>query len=259
MNIAATTIRNYSRAVREMAEERAESLQIPYTVREGTLEEMALRLHMEGFLIYGKTLPYFWTGGEEYHFHLGTSVLRTEQMRRGNQDRLCRLLPSRGNLSVLDATFGQGGDSAVMSWFLKDRGRVTSLEKSTALYEVGRAGLSSFQDKDETLTEALRRIHLLHEDFHLFLQKAEPKSYDVIYFDTMFRAPVKRSENRIEGFRKAASYDRLDEEILHLALHIARKRIIVKERPFSPLFAGGLFTSLHYHKGQSTTYGVIDV
>lgn len=258
MNIGTTTIRNYSRMSRELAEERAVSLQIPYIPREGTLEEMAETSHMEGFLIYGKKLPYFWTGGEEYHFHLGTSVLRVEQMKRGNGDRLCRLLPE-GTRSVLDATFGQGGDSTVMSWYLAGRGQVTALEKSIPLYEVGRAGLSSFHDKDGILTESLRRIRLLHEDFKSFLQKAEPESYDVIYFDTMFRAPVKRSVNRMEGFRKAASYDRLDEEILHLALHIARKRIIVKERPFSPIFAGSLFSSLHYHKGQSTAYGVIDV
>jgi 16S rRNA (guanine1516-N2)-methyltransferase len=81
----------------------------------------------------------------------------------------------------------------------------------------------------------------------------------VIYFDTMFRAPVKRDVNRMEGFRRAASYDLLDEEILTLALHIARKRIIVKERPFSLLFQNSLFSSIYSHQGQSTAYGVIDV
>lgn len=75
----------------------------------------------------------------------------------------------------------------------------------------------------------------------------------------MFRSPVKREVNRMEGFRKAASYDRLDEGILTLALHIAGKRIIVKERPFSPLFQNHLFSSVHSHKGQSTAYGVIDL
>lgn len=259
MNMGVTTIRNYSRSVREEAEERAKALSLPYVPREGTLEDMAERFHMDGFLIYGKRQPSFWTGGEEYRFHLGTAVLRTTQLERGNKDRLCRLLPEERPLSVLDATFGQGGDSTVMSWFLGKEGTVTSLEKSTALYEIGRAGLSSFDGGSERMTEALRSIRLLHEDFRSFLQKAEPKSFDVIYFDTMFRTPVKREVNRMEGFRRAASYDRLDEEILKLALHIARKRIIVKERPFSPLFQNSLFSSVHSHKGQSTAYGVIDL
>ena len=146
-----------------------------------------------------------------------------------------------------------------MSWFLGEEGKVTSLEKSTVLYEIGRVGLSSFDGGNERITKALRRIHLLHEDFRTFLQRAAPKSFDVIYFDTMFRAPVKRDVNRMEGFRRAASYDLLDEEILTLALHIARKRIIVKERPFSPLFQNSLFSSIHSHQGQSTAYGVIDI
>ena len=259
MNIAVTTIRNYSRSIREEAEERGRALSLPFVPREGTLEDMRARCHKEGFLIYGKKQPSFWIGGEEYRFHLGTAVLRCEQMRRGHEDRLCRLLPE-GTVSVLDATFGQGGDSTVLSWFLGDRGQVTALEKSIPLYEIGRAGLASFTDKkEESLTKALRRIRLLHEDFRHFLENAEPKSFAVIYFDTMFRSPVKREVNRMEGFRKAASYDRLDEGILTLALHIAGKRIIVKERPFSPLFQNHLFSSVHSHKGQSTAYGVIDL
>lgn len=259
MNTGVTTIRNYSRPVRDEARERASALALPYVPREGTLEDMAAMNHMDGFLIYGKKQPSFWTGGEEYRFHLGTAVLRTAQMERGNSDRLCRLLPPERPLSVLDATFGQGGDSTVMSWFLGEEGKVTSLEKSTVLYEIGRVGLSSFDGGNERMTRALRRIHLLHEDFRTFLQRAAPKSFDVIYFDTMFRAPVKRDVNRMEGFRRAASYDLLDEEILTLALHIARKRIIVKERPFSPLFQNSLFSSIHSHQGQSTAYGVIDI
>lgn len=147
-----------------------------------------------------------------------------------------------------------------MSWYLGNRGSVTSLEKSTPLYEIGRAAISGFDDsKEKELAKALHRIQLLHEDFRDFLQQAEPKSFDVIYFDTMFRTPVKREENHMEGFRNAACYDRLNEEIIGMALHIARKRIIVKERPFSILFSSRLFSFVHARKGQTTAYGVIDV
>ena len=106
MNTGVTTIRNYSRPVRDEARERASALSLPYVPREGTLEDMAAMNHLEGFLIYGKKQPSFWTGGEEYRFHLGTAVLRTAQMERGNSDRLCSLLPPERPLSVLDATFG---------------------------------------------------------------------------------------------------------------------------------------------------------
>lgn len=259
MNTGITTIRKCRPAIKAEALERAETLHLPYFQRENMLSDMAQKYGMEGFLVYGKKLPYYWSGGEEYRFHLGTSVLRIEQMKRGNQDRLCSLLPE-GHVSVLDATFGQGGDSMTMSWFLGERGNVTSLEKSTPLYEIGRSAISGFTDsREEELVSALHRITLLHEDFKDFLRHVEPKSFDVIYFDTMFRAPVKRKENHMEGFRNAACYDWLDGEIIRMALHIAGKRIIVKERPFSILFSSGIFSSIHARKGQTTAYGVIDV
>ena len=259
MMTAVTTIRNSTAPIIEETKARAQVLGFPYFKREDTLEEMAARYHVDGFLIYGKQLPYYWNGGEEYRFHMGTAVLRTSQMEKGNQDRLCRLLPTDDFCSVLDCTFGQAGDSSTMSWYLLDRGQVTALEKSPILYEIGRAGIAGYVDKDEKLTKAVRRISLWHQDFKTFLQQAAPKSFDVIYFDPMFHHPVKREVNDMEGFRRAASYDGLAEEVLRLAMKVARKKIIVKERPFSPLFRNGLFTEVHGKKGQTTAYGVINL
>lgn len=259
MMTGVTTIRNPSLAMIEEAKQRGEVLGFPYIRREDTLDEMAEHTYLSGFLIYGRVLPYYWNQGEEYRFHMGTAVLRISQMEKGNQDRLCRLLPPEGPCQVLDCTFGQAGDSSTMSWFLQGRGQVTALEKSPILYEIGRAGILRYQDKKASRTEAVRRIHLIHADYQTFLQKAEKKSFDVIYFDPMFHHPVKREVNDMEGFRRAASYDSLSEEVLRLAMSVARKRIIVKERPFSPLFQNGLFTAVYGKKGQSTAYGVIDV
>ena len=249
MMTAVTTIRNSTAPIIEEAKARAQALGFPYFQREDTLEEMAARYQVDGFLIYGKQLPYYWNGGEEYRFHMGTAVLRTSQMEKGNQDRLCRLLPTDDFCSVLDCTFGQAGDSSTMSWYLLGRGQVTALEKSPILYEIGRAGIAGYVDKDEKLTKAVRRISLWHQDYKTFLQQAAPKSFDVIYFDPMFHHPVKREVNDMEGFRRAASYDGLAEEVLRLAMKVARKKIIVKERPFSPLFRNGLFTAVHGKKG----------
>lgn len=259
MMTGVTTIRNPSPAMIEEAKQRGKRLGFPYVRREDTLEEMAAQGNLSGFLIYGRVLPYYWNQGEEYRFHLGTAVLRISQMEKGNQDRLCRLLPQDGFCRVLDCTFGQAGDSSTMSWFLRGRGQVTALEKSPILYEIGRAGILGYQDKKSDRTEAVRRIRLHHAAYQAFLKDAAAKSFDVVYFDPMFHHPVKREVNDMEGFRRAASYDSLSEEVLRLAGKVARKRIIVKERPFSPLFRNGLFTAVYGKKGQSTAYGVIDV
>ena len=159
--------------------------------------------------------------------------------------------------SVLDCTFGQGRDSVILSWYLRKRGEVISLERSHPLYEVGKEGLAALSGQDGEMTEALRRIQLLHADFRGFLETAAPNSFDVIYFDPMFRYPVKRKENSMEGFRSAAVYDPLTEDVLQFAMRAARKKVIVKERPFSALFRTGLFTEIHGKRGQTTAYGVI--
>lgn len=259
MNTGITTIRNANGTIIGKAKERALALGFPYIPREETLDDMSGHYGVYGFLIYGKQLPYYWIGGEEYRFHVGTAALRILQMEKGNEDRLCRLLLKEGPCKVLDCTFGQGSDSTTMSWYLKDRGNVIALEKSPILYEIGRAGIANYMDKNPSITKAVRRISLLHADYSEFLSHEKEKSFDVIYLDPMFRHPVKRDVNDMEGFRRAAIYDTLSEDILRKAMRVARRRIIVKERPFSPLFKNGLFDFVRGKKGQTTAYGVIDL
>lgn len=257
--IGITTVREAGRDVYEQAQARAAALGLPCDKREGSLSEMAARNIREGYLIYGRKPPYYWSPEGEYRFHLGTASLRIRQLEEGRGDRLCALLPEGDALSVLDCTFGRGNDAAVFSFFLGEKGSVVSLEKSTPLYEVGRAGLLSGIDERPAVQKALRRIRLLNEDFRTFLSQAPEKSYDVLYFDPMFRVPVKREVNRIEGFRQAACYDGIDAEVLEKASAVARKRVILKERPFSKLFRELRFSRIYKHPGQSTAYGVIDV
>lgn len=259
MKTGVTTIRKWNRFVVEEARARAAALGLPYLDRGETLEEMAEAEGLSGFLIYGKKLPYYWNRGEEYRFHVGTSVLRIGQMEKGNGDRLCSLLPQEGDCHVLDCTFGQAGDSTTMSWFLTGRGQVTALEKSPVLYEIGRAGIASYEDKNPAITGAVRRIQLFREDFTEFLFRAEKKSYDVVYLDPMFRHPVKREVNDMEAFRMAAAYDTLSMELIQQAMEVARKKVIIKERPFSLLFQSGPWTQIFSKRGQSTAYGVIEV
>lgn len=257
--IGVTTIRDFDISIREAALERAKVLRLPFVERGNLLESMAKEKGLEGFLVYGRKPPYFWSEKGEYHFHLGTAVLRMNQISRGNPDRLCDLLPKEEFVSVLDCTFGEGKDSAVFAWYLQERGKVTALEKSLPLYEVGRGGLSSYKDKNKEIEKTLKSITLVHEDYRTFLQNQKEKAFDVIYFDPMFWAPVKKSVQSMEGFRNIASYDDLDEEIIHLAMKVARKQIIIKERPFSRLFKQMPWIALHHTRGQTTAYGVIDL
>lgn len=254
--IAVTTVGKAAEEIAAHAKARAAALGLPYCERESNLSEM-LTEETDGFLVYGKKPPFLWTEAGEHAFHLGTAELRLLQLSRGGSDRLCSLLPE-GTRTVLDCTFGEGKDSVVFSQYLGDAGEVTALEKSAALWEVGHEGLLHFKTTDAELAEALSRIRLLRADFREFLKSAAPESFDVIYFDTMFRAPVAAGVNNRDAFRAGACYDSLDEETLLAACRAAKMRVIVKERPFSKIFRTGLFDTLQHHKGQSTAYGIID-
>lgn len=256
--IGITTCRRPKDDILEMAKKRSVELNIPYFPRADSLNELADSQFLDGLIVYGAK-PYFWTAEETYAFHLGTAALRILQMKRGASDRLCRHIDCKPGLRILDCTFGRGGDAAVLSWYVGPSGQVVSLEKSKAPYEMGRLGLSSFSEGSPDVLSALRRIKLCNEDFHSYLHSQEDNSFDYVYFDTMFVHPVKRKENRIEGFRKAACYDQLDEEVLREASRVASSKVIVKERPFSKVFKNLLFTTVQVHPGQSTAYGVICV
>ena len=259
--IYVTTVLGASGTLVQYAKERARILGYPYCTRRPNFEHMRKEAG-DSFLVYGKDGPMLTDGyptddGIHGHsFHTGTAKLRLLQLARGGHDRLIDLLPA-GTSSVLDATYGEGKDSLVLSYALGGGGRVTSLEKSKALWEIGRWGISHFEDKNPEIAKALRRIHLLHVDFHEFLGEAEPGSFDVVYFDTMFREPVKKEENNRDAFRMGACYDLLDLSTLRLAEKAARRCVIVKERPFSSLFRMDIFDAIYHKRGQTTAYGVI--
>lgn len=254
--IAVTAAHKVPEEIVRLAEERAAALGLPYMERQPNLETMG-KDGPDAFLVYGKRGPALLSRGASHTFHTGTAKLRILAMRRGGEDRLCRLLPE-GTRTVLDATFGEGKDSLVLSWYLGEKGRVTALEKSPALWEIGRWGIERFEDREPDVTAALRRIRLVRADFREFLKNAPDAGWDVIFFDTMFRRPVKREENNREAFRSGACYDLLDEDILREAARAAGKRVIVKERPFSALFRCGLFIAADARRGQTVAYGVID-
>lgn len=254
--IAVTTVHKAPPDIVETAKARAAFLGLPYLARQSTFEAMETG-DITGFLVYGKRGPALWADGHEHLFHTGTAKLRFLQMKSGGGDRLCALLPP-GTKTVLDCTFGEGKDALVLSWHLGGAGRVTALEKSPALWEVGQYGLSHFVDEDPSVTAALRRIALRRADFRDVLRQAPDGAWDVVYFDTMFRRPVKRAENNREAFRSGACYDRLDAGVLREAARAARLRVIVKERPFAEIFRSGLFREVHRRRGQTVAYGVMD-
>lgn len=258
MKIAVTVSEKAAASVQEEARERAVALGFPYVERHCSLDRLCRESGMDAFLVYSHSGPVLWSGGKSYAYHLNMAKLRILRLRDSGKDRLCSLLPEKRPLSVLDATFGMGSDAAVLSWYLGGEGTVTSLEAEPVLWEIGHFGISCFSDSDGKITAALRRIRLLHADFRDFLKTAPDRSYDVIFFDPMFRKPVAKSGN-MDIFREAALHEPLTEDVLKEAMRAAARRVIVKERPFSALFRSPLFSRIDGKRGQTVAYGVIEL
>ena len=109
--IAVTAAHKVPEEIVRLAEERAAALGLPYMERQPNLETMG-KDGPDAFLVYGRRGPALLSRGASHTFHTGTAKLRILAMRRGGEDRLCRLLPE-GTRTVLDATFGEGKDSLV--------------------------------------------------------------------------------------------------------------------------------------------------
>ena len=90
-------------------------------------------------------------------------------------------------------------------------------------------------------------------DYLDYLRQQKDNSYDVVYFDPMFRKPLTAS-NGISPLRSVANHAPLSEEAVAEALRVARQRVVMKEASGSEEFArlgfhqlmGGKYSKVHY-------------
>ena len=145
------------------------------------------------------------------------------------------------------------------AYTLPENVEIIALEKSFPVYAVGRDGLRSMQvPESPALTAALRRIHLLHADVSDYLKKQPDNRFDVIYFDFMFHHTVSQTNNLAE-LRTFAAQTGLDELLWEEAKRVAKKRIIVKNRPFASWFKTHPPTFLRGGTYSRVVYGVWDL
>jgi 16S rRNA (guanine1516-N2)-methyltransferase len=138
-----------------------------------------------------------------------------------------------------------------------DGGRVTGLESSSVIATIVRRGLKSYQTMEEDLTEAMQRIEVVKTNHKEYLASLPPQSYDVVYFDPMFRVP-RRNSPSIDALRRIANTDPVDLETIDLALQVCKRRVVMKERRWSEEFSRLGFTEFYGGKYAPVIYGVIE-
>jgi hypothetical protein len=216
----------------------ADALSIRYVPRMGfTLKQLFQRVNdPEAILVTRTGWRYEHQNGHTFFFHPSASVMRIKQLRRGGSDSLVEATGMKPGESVLDCTLGMGADSIVASFAVGERGKIVALESQPVIALLVKEGLNTYQTNIRELNEAMRRIEVIQADYREYLPNCPDDSFDYVLFDPMFRQTIKESA-AIQALRPLANLSPLDEESVNHALRVARKAVILKERPDSGEFA----------------------
>ncbi|MCR4425499.1 MAG: class I SAM-dependent methyltransferase [Firmicutes bacterium] len=265
MNVVVTTSIRAGAHAEELAKTVAARLGVPYQSRNRTplpdvLSEAGLA-GTGGVLVVeslGMTVVTYQDNTElgRLRFHPGMAPIRIQRLEEGGLDHMVEAMRLSPGDSVLDCTLGLGSDAIVASWVVGEGGAVVGVEASPVVAELVRVGLQSYNDAREDVLQAMRRIDVVHADSRVYLEALNGRAFDVVYFDPMFREPV-RSSTGIKPLRRWAVSKPLDRETIMVAARAARRFVVVKDRRGGgELERLGIATSVG-GKGSSVEYGVL--
>ena len=257
-----TTVRRgqrYTEANRSLAARTAKDLGILNVPRgNDSLEELRSTYDVDAVLVARQGLLTLVTAEGELFFHPGMAHLRIKNLLLGHGDHLVRALGLTEGLHVLDCTLGTGADAIVESFAVGESGRVTALESNALIAAVIADGLAHALGDNYEMHAAMRRIQVHHADALTFLRAAAEDSYDVVYFDPMFRRPLHESAG-MNALRGLADPRALTEETIAEARRVARCRVVMKERRESAEFARLGFTEITGGRYSRIAYGVMEL
>jgi 16S rRNA G966 N2-methylase RsmD len=201
----------------------------PLVAREKqSLDDLLQAHHADAVVVCYRDGPVLYHDNAKFFFHPSMAKNRLAAYRKsGTGDPLvnvCRLTPDD---EVLDCTLGLGADAIVASYFTP-AGRVVGIESSPAVAQVVKWGMKLYDSSMSWLNEAIKRIEVVNQEHYEYLQGLDSGSFDIVYFDPMFRRPLLKSQ-AISPLRALANHRPLDKAAIKEACRVARKRVVIKE------------------------------
>lgn len=231
VKFAVTSNKNDNRILKEQARAWAQQLQVPYVKRydNGSLDAMLEDYNLDALLIAGKKGPQLYSGEGMLLYHPGLGKVRWQRVveRKENDNFLTAMSLSPGQ-RVLDCTVGLAADALLASHAVGVTGKVIGLEASLPLWFLTSRGVLSYKSKIPELVQDLQRIEIIHAEASAFLKTLPEDSFDVVYFDPMFRQPVRKSSEMVP-LRPLAFSEPLTLAMVEVALQAA-PRVVIKER-----------------------------
>lgn len=221
----------------EQAKALATKWKVLYVERQrDSLEDLYKRVRDDEAVVITKTeWRYQHISGHTFAFHPNMSTLRIKHMKQGQIDSMVACAELKPGDHVLDCTLGMGADAIVSSFVVGREGKVVALESQPVIAELVKYGLKTYETKRNELQEAMRRIEVIQADYRVYLKQLSDDSMDIVFFDPMFRETVQASK-AMQALKPIANPEPLDVKSLQEALRVARRAVLLKERPQSGEF-----------------------
>lgn len=227
--------------------------------REGrSIEEIKKKYDVNGVIVWHEYGPVLHIEGEKFYYHPSMAKNRISLYRKkGVKDPFINACQLDNGDKLLDCTLGLGADALVAAYFNPD-GQIISLESSPIIASIVKWGMKLYNSKLIWLDEAIKRIEVINIDYLTYLQLIPDKSFDIIYFDPMFRNPLLKSAP-LTPLRLLANHLPLSPDSIVEACRVARKRVVIKELAGSSEFDKLGITTFASSPNNKITFGIINL
>ncbi|MFS0722359.1 class I SAM-dependent methyltransferase [Paenibacillus sp. 1P07SE] len=220
-----------------------------------SLQRMRRRFGERGILVLSERELRYEDGEESLYFHPSMANIRVKRLMKGETDPMITASGCQTGDAILDCTAGLASDSVVFAYAAGDQGSVTALESQPLLCAIIRDGLRRYESGVPELDQALRRIEVRCADHLETLSSLPDDSYDIVYFDPMFRRPLRQS-SAIDPLRQLANPEAVSSAAIREACRVARRCVVLKEHERSGEFERLGFGQL-FVQASNLAYGVI--
>jgi len=254
-----TTSLKASKKAVDLAKKASEHIKITYLPRKNmSLEDIEKNYSNDGILVVAEKRVTVYKKGKVFFFHPGMAKMRIKALAMGKTDYMIEAMGFRRGMKLLDCTLGVGSDATVASHVAGSVGTVVGLEINPLIAYVLKTEMGKYKNQSRVLTEAVRNVNVLNADHAEYLKNVPDNSFDVVYFDPMFKNPFYESHG-ISPLRELADYSPIRSEAIEEACRVAKCRVVMKERFDSSEFARLGFNDIIAARRSKIAYGVIIV
>lgn len=258
MNLIVTTTQSKS-GLNDILDEFLAETKLPFASREGrSIEQIQKDYEVNGVIVWHPEGPILYIEGQKFYYHPSMAKNRISVFRKlGTNDPFVTACDLKPNDKVLDCTLGLGAD-ATLAAFFTPHGQVIGLESSSPIAWVVKWGMKLYKSKISWLDEAIHRIEVINTEHLTYFKSLPDNSFDIVYFDPMFRKPLLKSTT-LNPLRLLANHEPLTGESIQEACRIARRRVVIKELAGSSEFNRLGINNFRSSVNNKITYGVIDL